>query len=70
METLRKVLKDLVDEIPDQKIGKAIEVLERLSEEDINDAWAIWTELGKDAIEGRWEDASERHDFYLYGMDR
>ena len=70
MDTLRKALKDLVDEIPDQKIGKAIEVLERLSEEDSNDAWAIWAEFGKDAIEGRWEDASERHDFYLYGMDR
>ncbi len=70
MDTIRKVLKDLVDEIPDQKIGKAIEVLEHLSEEDSNDAWAIWAELGKDAIEGRWKDASERHDFYLYGMDR
>jgi hypothetical protein len=70
MDTMRKVLKDLVDEIPDQKIGKAIEVLEHLSEEDSNDAWAIWAELGKDAIEGRWKDASERHDFYLYGMDR
>jgi hypothetical protein len=70
MDTMRKVLKDLVDEIPDQKIGKAIEVLEHLSEEDSNDAWAIWAELGKDAIEGRWKDASERHDFYLYRMDR
>jgi hypothetical protein len=70
MDTMRKVLRDLVDEIPDQKIGKAIEVLERLSEESSNDAWAIWAEFGKDAIEGRWEDASERHDFYLYGMDR
>ncbi|MBM4331159.1 MAG: hypothetical protein FJ117_08010 [Deltaproteobacteria bacterium] len=70
MDTMRKILKGLVDEIPDQKIGKAIEVLEHLSEEGNNDAWAIWAEFGKDAIEGRWRDASEKHDFYLYGLDR
>jgi len=70
METMRKILKGLVDEIPEEKIGKAIEVLEELTEEDGGEAWSIWAELGKNAIEGRWEDASVRHDFYLYGMDR
>ncbi len=70
METMRRILKDLVDEIPEEKIGKAIEVLEDLAEEDGGEAWSIWAELGKNAIEGRWKDASERHDFYLYGMDR
>ena len=35
-------------------------------EQDIDEAWSIWEEFGKDAIEGKWEDASERHDFYLY----
>jgi hypothetical protein len=70
METMRKILKGLVDEIPEEKIEKAIEVLEDLTEEDSGEAWSIWAELGKNAIEGRWEDASERHDFYLYGMDR
>jgi hypothetical protein len=70
METMRRILKGLVDEIPEEKIEKAIEVLEGLTEEDGGEAWSIWAELGKNAIEGRWEDASERHDFYLYGMDR
>ena len=35
-------------------------------EQDIDEAWSIWEEFGKDAIEGKWEDASERHDLYLY----
>jgi hypothetical protein len=70
MDTIRKIVKDLVDAIPEEKIGKAFEVLEGLAEKDTDEAWSIWEELGKDAIEGRWEDASERHDFYLYGIDR
>ena len=70
MDAMRKILKDLVDEIPDQKMGRAIEVLERLSEEGSDDAWRVWAEFGSDAIEGKWKDASERHDFYLYGRDK
>lgn len=39
-------------------------------EKDTKEAWSVWEEFGKDAIEGKWEDASERHDFYLYGIKK
>jgi hypothetical protein len=68
MSEIRKIVKDLVDEIPDEKLKKVYDILEGFVEKEVDEAWSIWGELGKDAIEGRWEDASERHDFYLYGI--
>lgn len=68
MSTMRNIVKDLVDTIPDEKLKKVFEVLEDFGEKDIDKAWSIWGEFGKDAVEGKWEDASERHDFYLYGV--
>jgi hypothetical protein len=68
MSTIRKIVKDLVDTIPDEKLKKVFEFLEDFVEKDVDEAWSIWGEFGKDAIEGKWEDASERHDFYLYGI--
>lgn len=67
MSTIREVVKEMVDTIPDEKLKKVFEVLEEFVEQDNDEAWSIWEEFGKDAIEGKWEDASERHDSYLYG---
>jgi len=66
MSAIREIVKDLVDTIPQEKLQKVFEVLEDFVEQDIDEAWSIWEEFGKDAIEGKWKDASERHDFYLY----
>ena len=66
MSAIREIVKDLVDTIPQEKLQKVFEVLEDFVEQDIDEAWSIWEEFGKDAIEGKWEDASERHDLYLY----
>jgi hypothetical protein len=68
MSEIRKIVKDLVDEIPDEELKRVYEILEGFVEKQVDEAWSIWGELGKDAMEGRWEDASERHDFYLYGI--
>jgi len=64
----REFVKDLVDTIPDEKLKEVIEMLEDFVERDIEEAWSIWGEFGKNPGEGRWDDASERHDFYLYGI--
>ncbi|PJA79136.1 MAG: hypothetical protein CO148_09010 [Nitrospirae bacterium CG_4_9_14_3_um_filter_41_27] len=68
MPSIRKIVKDMVDTIPEEKLKSLIEILEEIKEGDIKEAWSIWDNFGKDAIEGKWEDASERHDFYLYGI--
>ena len=68
MSTIRKIVKDLVDTIPEEELKKVFDVLESFIEKDIDEAWSIWEEFGKDAVEGKWEDASERHNFYLYGI--
>ncbi len=68
MLAIRKIVKDMVDTIPEEKLKKVFEVLETIMEEDIDKAWSVWGEFGKDAGKGKWEDASERHDFYLYGI--
>lgn len=68
MSAIRKIVKDLVDAIPDEKLEKAFEVLEGFAEKDIDEAWSKWIEFGKDAVEGKWADASEKHDVYLYGI--
>jgi len=70
MKEIRKIVKDLVDEIPEDNLKDALVTLEKLIEKDFNESWLIWEEFGKDAVEGKWEDASERHDFYLYGLNR
>jgi hypothetical protein len=51
MNTIRKIVKDLVDTIPDEKLKKVYEVLEGFVESDVDEAWSIWGEFGKDAIE-------------------
>ncbi len=68
MSTIRKIVKDIVDTIPDEKLNEVFQVLEGFVEQDTDEARAIWREFGKDASEGKWNDASERHDFYLYGI--
>jgi hypothetical protein len=69
MSAIRKIVKDMVDAIPDEKLKKVFETLESIVEKDnIDEAWSVWGNFGKDAVEGKWEDASERHDFYLYGI--
>lgn len=73
MPSIRKIVKDMVDTIPEEKLKSLIEILEEIKEGDIKEgdikeAWSIWDNFGKNAIEGKWEDASERHDFYLYGI--
>ena len=44
--------------------------LEIIMENDRDEAWSMWEEVGKDAAEGKWNDASERHDFYLYRIKK
>jgi len=68
MSTIREVVKEMVDTIPDEKLNEVFEVLEGFVEQDIDEARSIWREFGKDAGEGKWDDVSERHDFYLYGI--
>ncbi|WP_169703638.1 hypothetical protein [Candidatus Kuenenia stuttgartiensis] len=41
-----------------------------LWKKDSNEAWSVWEELGKNAAEGKWNDASERHYFCLYGIKK
>jgi hypothetical protein len=70
MVTIRKIVKDMIDAMPEEELKKVFETLERIMEKDSNEAWSVWEELGKDAAEGKWNDASERHDFYLYGIKK
>ena len=65
---IRKIVKDIVDTIPDEKLKEVLDTIEGLIEMDIDEAWLTWAEFGKDAGEGKWQDASEKHDFYLYGI--
>jgi HSP90 family molecular chaperone len=68
MLAIRRIIKDMVDTIPEEKLKKVFEMLDDIMEKNVDEAWDVWEEFGKDAIEGKWEDASERHDFYLYGI--
>lgn len=70
MEAIRKMVKDLVDFIPEEKLKKVFEAIEGIIEDNSENAWSIWDNIGRDAAEGKWEDASERHDFYLYGIEK
>lgn len=70
MFSIRKIVKDMVDTIPEEKLKELVEILEEIKEGDVKEAWAIWDNFGKNAAEGKWEDVSERHDFYLYGIKR
>jgi len=67
MSAIRQVAKELLDRIPDEKLSTAIEVLEQIAAEGTLEGWRLWSEIGNDAAEGKWEDASEQHDQYLYG---
>ncbi len=70
MGTIRKIVKDMVDVISEEKLKKLYDTLEDILREDVDESWQVWSEFGTDAIEGKWEDASERHDFYLYGINK
>ncbi|MBF8277143.1 MAG: hypothetical protein HW390_2216 [Candidatus Brocadiaceae bacterium] len=70
MITIRKIVKDMIDTMPEKDIKKVFETLEIIMEKDRDEAWSVWEEFGKDAAEGKWNDASERHDFYLYGIKK
>ncbi|MEW6215292.1 MAG: hypothetical protein AB1478_08870 [Nitrospirota bacterium] len=48
MSTIRKIVKDLVDTIPDEKLKKVFEVLEGFIEKDVDEAWSIWEYLRKE----------------------
>jgi len=39
MSTIRKIVEDLVDTIPDKKLKEVFEVLEGFLEKDIDEAW-------------------------------
>lgn len=68
MPTIRKIVKEMVDAVPEEKLKEVFEILEGIMEKDMEEAWTVWEGFGKDAVDGKWEDASERHDFYLYGI--
>ncbi len=70
MITIRKIVKDMIDTISEKDLKKVFETLEIIMEKDRDEAWSVWEEFGKDAAEGKWDDASERHDFYLYGIKK
>ncbi|MBZ0192316.1 MAG: hypothetical protein K8F34_11580 [Candidatus Kuenenia stuttgartiensis] len=56
--------------MPEEEFKKIFETLECIMEKDSNEAWSVWEELGKNAAEGKWNDASERHYFCLYGIKK
>ena len=64
MSVIRKMTKDIVNAIPEETLRDAIEALEKVMEEELEQAWLVWEEVGEDAGEGKWEDASEKHDLY------
>ena len=70
MVTIRKIVKDMIDAMPEDELKKVFETLEGIMEKDSDEAWSVWEKFGKDAAEGKWDDASERHDFYLYGIKK
>ena len=70
METMRKIVKDMIDILPEEKLRRLYDSLEEILEENASDAWRVWAEFGTDAAEGKWEDASKRHDHYLYGTEK
>jgi len=70
MSPYRKIVHDLVEDLPEDKLRDAIEALEKISGTDQGTAWDLWGKLGEDAVEGAWPDASENHDAYLYRVKR
>lgn len=65
MSTLREDAKELLDKVPEDNLPAAIGVLEQPSSDSLSEGWRVWSEMGDEAVEGRWQDASERHDEYL-----
>lgn len=70
MITIRKIVKDMIDTMSEKDLKKIFATLEIIMEKDSDEAWDVWDAFGKDAAEGKWNDASERHDFYLYGINK
>ena len=60
----------MIDAMPEKDLKKVFETRELIMEKDRDEAWSVWEEFGKDAAEGKCNDASERHDFYLYGIKK
>lgn len=50
MLAIRKIIKDMVDTIPEEKLKKVFEMLDGIMEKNVDEAWAVWEEFGKDAI--------------------
>jgi len=69
MSNMRKIVKDMVDTLAEEELKKVFETIEIIMEKDRDEAWSVWADLGENAIEGKWADASEKHDFYLYGIN-
>jgi hypothetical protein len=70
MSTLREDAKELLDKVPEDNLPAAIDALEQLASDPLSEGWPVWSEMGDEAVEGTWEDASERHDEYLYRGSR
>lgn len=49
MLTIRKIVKEMVDTIPEEKLKKVFEILEGIMEKDTDKAWLEWERIGKDA---------------------
>ena len=39
---------------------------EQAAVDDVSEGWQLWSKIGNDAGEGKWKDASEQHDEYIY----
>jgi hypothetical protein len=70
MSTLREDAKELLDKAPEENLPAAIGVLEQLASDRLSEGWRVWSEMGDESVEGRWEDTSERHDEHLYRGSR
>lgn len=60
----------MVDTIPEERLKNVFEMISNVIEENNSEAWAVWEKFGKDAAKGKWKDAAEKHDFYLYGIEK
>jgi len=68
---LRKIIKDMVETMPEEKLKNLFEMITNIIDENNSDeAWSVWEEFGENAAKGKWKDASEKHDFYLYGIKK
>lgn len=70
MSAMRKIVQNLINDVPDKKLKEVVKVVENIIDEEVKEGWSIWLKFGEDAAEGKWEDASEKHNFYLYGVSK